>query len=91
MTLKLLGRGFPTHPVRIKRNRRTNGLTPGSDEVATLPQSNLRAPAPGGAPGGPSLYPQAHGGALMRGGTPESLSKGGRVAAECDFARSSRR
>ena len=34
--------------------------------------------------------PQAHGGALMRGGTPETLSKGGRVAAEKRRARAQR-
>ncbi len=36
------------------------------------------------------LVPQAHGGALMRGGTPETLSKGGRAAAEKRRARAER-
>jgi len=44
--------------------------------------SNLPARASGGGSGGSSLCPQAHGGALQRGGTPEGSSKGGRVAAE---------
>ena len=36
------------------------------------------------------MVAQARGGALMRGGTPESLSKGGRVAAERRRARAER-
>ncbi len=36
------------------------------------------------------LVPQAHGGALMRGGTPEGHAKGGRVAAERRRARAER-
>ena len=32
--------------------------------------------------GGPSFVPQAHGGDLVRGGTPEGRSKGGQVTAE---------
>ncbi len=39
---------------------------------------------------GVELVPQAHGGALMRGGTPETSSKGGRVAAERRRARAQR-
>ena len=40
--------------------------------------------------GGVGLVPQAHGGALMRGGTPEGHAKGGRVAAERRRARAER-
>ncbi len=40
--------------------------------------------------GGMELVPQAHGGALMRGGTPEGHAKGGRVAAERRRARAER-
>ena len=36
------------------------------------------------------MVPQAHGGALMRGGTPETSAKGGRVAAERRRARAER-
>ena len=36
------------------------------------------------------LVPQAHGGALMRGGTPETSAKGGRAAAERRRARAER-
>ncbi len=36
------------------------------------------------------MVPQAHGGALMRGGTPETLSRGGRAAAESRRARAER-
>ncbi len=36
------------------------------------------------------MVPQAHGGALMRGGTPETLSKGGRAAAEKHRVRAER-
>ncbi len=36
------------------------------------------------------MVPQAHGGALMRGGTPETSSKGGRAAAEKRRARAER-
>lgn len=38
----------------------------------------------------PELVPQAHGGALMRGGTPEMSSKGGLAAAEKRRARAER-
>ena len=40
--------------------------------------------------GGVELVPQEHGGALMRGGTPEMSAKGGRAAAERRRARAER-
>ncbi len=40
--------------------------------------------------GGVELVPQAHGGALLRGGTPEMSAKGGRAAAEKRRARAER-
>ena len=52
--------------------------------------SNLPARASVGGSVGSSLCPQAHGGALQRGGTPEGQAKGGRVAAERRRARAER-
>ncbi len=34
---------IPHHPVRMARNRRTNGLTPGSDEIPTLAQHTSKS------------------------------------------------
>ena len=46
--------------------------------------------ASGGAAGGPSLVPQAHGGALLPGGTPEGRLKGKQVIAERRRVRAER-
>ena len=54
------------------------------------PADGLSFIAGPGRGSGVELVPQAHGGALMRGGTPEMSSKGGLAAAEKRRARAER-
>jgi len=61
-------------------------------ELARAPVSAPDGPSliAGAKVGGVELVPQAHGGALLRGGTPEMSAKGGRAAAERRRARAER-
>ncbi|MCH7717171.1 MAG: hypothetical protein IH876_13635, partial [Gemmatimonadetes bacterium] len=70
----------------------TSPKPPGFQAATELQGTTAVLPArlSGGAAGGPSLVPQAHGGALLPGGTPEGRLKGKQVIAERRRARAER-